>query len=989
MIVLETMIAPPTPLAEAQRLASLARYGVMDTLPEAEYDDITRLAASICAAPIALVSLVEADRQWFKSSCGLSASETPRNISFCGHAVAQEAPLFVIDDAREDERFFDNPLVTGEPYIRFYAGAQLRTPEGHCIGTLCIADREPRSLTAAQEEALLALARSVMRGLESRLTVAELNAANLNLRLLESAVSQTSDAVTIYEVDRTDLVPLGIRFINAAFSQMTGYTVAEILGHNPRTIFDGNYTESTLTAIQRAYRDFTPLRTEAELRRKDGSRVSVEMNLSPVGTDRSSSKALWVAVLRDLSERRSAEQAAAEALKSGGLIEQIPAILSIVDCDLRFTASVGAGLRALNLLPGQIVGTFLQDFYAADPRAGEILDAHRAVLGGKARAFEHATRSRNYRTFLEPHRNATGAIVGVIGIALDVTDHQRDRDALVTTESKLLLAQSTAQLGSWEIDLRSGVAVGSHELYRLYDITPRDGCTSLAALRARQLPQDVTGTAAAIERAKRLKEAYGIDYRIELADGSVRWLQERGIFHYDDSGVATHATGTSLDITDRKIAEERLKRLAHEDTLTGLCNRTRFIEQLAAELTHPRCGGELTYVLFIDIDHFKAVNDTLGHISGDRLLREAAQRLSEATGPTDIVARTGGDEFIILTSGSRQSVTRLLDRTMHAFSEPFVIGAQSLYCTISIGVTRAPDDGSDAEELLRNADTAMYAAKAAGRNAVRFFDAEMHQRVARRLTLENDLRRAIEREEFVLYYQPTFDQHVRMTGVEALIRWQHPTQGLVFPDNFIGIAEETGLIVPIGAWVIRTACAQLAHWSQTYGSDLQMAVNLSGRQLESPDLLDTLINAVAASGLPYSRFTLELTESVIMADVDSAIAMLTQFKALGFRMSVDDFGTGYSSLSSLKQLPIDTLKIDRSFIGNTPEDADDCAIVDAVIALGRSLNLTLLAEGVETSPQLEHLLERGCNEFQGYLLGRPQPAAALAALLGAVVPVVG
>jgi diguanylate cyclase (GGDEF)-like protein len=407
----------------------------------------------------------------------------------------------------------------------------------------------------------------------------------------------------------------------------------------------------------------------------------------------------------------------------------------------------------------------------------------------------------------------------------------------------------------------------------------------------------------------------------------------------------------------------------------------RLQQTLVASARHQRSGA----LLFIDLDNFKALNDTLGHDMGDLLLQQVAEELTSCIRKSDTVARFGGDEFVVMLEGlsanrhhAATQVRRVGDKIHTRFNAPFVIAGHEYVGTASIGVTLFGARQETVEELLKQTDLAMYQAKAAGRNTLRFFDPGMQTALEARAVLEAELRVALRESQFLLFYQPQVDREGRMTGVEALVRWQHPERGLVLPDTFIELAEETGLIRPMGLWVLDTACRQLATWAtrpETAG--LSVAVNVSAREFGEPDFVDQVVRALERAGAEPRRLTLELTESLLLADLSAAIGKITALKAQGVGFSLDDFGTGYSSLSSLKQLPLDQLKIDQSFIKDLGTDPNDAAIVRAILALGRNLGLAVIAEGVETTAQRDLLAADGCQAFQGYLFGRPDSAAAL------------
>jgi diguanylate cyclase (GGDEF)-like protein len=435
------------------------------------------------------------------------------------------------------------------------------------------------------------------------------------------------------------------------------------------------------------------------------------------------------------------------------------------------------------------------------------------------------------------------------------------------------------------------------------------------------------------------------------------------------------------DIAERRRAEERLRVVSTHDSLTALPNRTLLHERLSHALARAQRHGRQLAVLFVDLDRFKTVNDTLGHEAGDRLLQITAQRLYDCLRETDTMARQGGDEFVVLMDEltDREPITRVSQRILDAVGEPFVIDGQELHITASIGISVYPEDG---RTLLRNADIAMYRAKEKGKNNYQFYSTQMDNYSVERLSLESGLRRALEREEFVLHYQPKVNiASGLITGMEALLRWQHPELGWVAPGRFIPIAEENGLIIPIGAWVLKTACIQNRAWQRQGVRRFPVAVNLSPRQFAGETLLDDVKAALDVSGLAPADLELEITESMVMNNPEQAVNLLRQLKELGIRVAIDDFGTGYSSLAYLKRFPIDSVKVDRSFVEDIPDDVDSMAIAQAVIAMAHNLRLKVVAEGVESEAQLGFLRGEGCDEIQGYYFCEARPASEISAIM--------
>jgi diguanylate cyclase (GGDEF)-like protein/PAS domain S-box-containing protein len=445
----------------------------------------------------------------------------------------------------------------------------------------------------------------------------------------------------------------------------------------------------------------------------------------------------------------------------------------------------------------------------------------------------------------------------------------------------------------------------------------------------------------------------------------------------DEAGEITHYISTGKDITERMQVQERLQYLAHHDALTELPNRVLFMDRLTHALTRAQWHERVVAVLFLDLDRFKYINDTFGHNVGDKFLQHMAARLKSCVREGDTVARLGGDEFALLLEdvGQVADIAPVADKLLAALAAPFVLEGREFFVTTSIGISLYPADGVDGQTLLKHADTAMYRAKDLGRNNYQFYSADLSAKAFERLTLETSLRRALERDEFLLYYQPQVDiKSQRLIGVEVLIRWRHPELGVVSPTQFIPLAEETGLIVPIGEWVLRSACTQARAWRAAGLGFGSITVNISGRQFADPALAARIGQVLSDTKLDAGLLELEITESVVMHDPQSAVHTLEQLNAMGVRIAIDDFGTGYSSLAYLKRYPIDTLKVDQSFVRDVTHDPNDASIVQAIIAMARSMQLRVIAEGVETEEQLTFLRTHGCEAVQGYLFSRPVPA---------------
>ncbi len=501
--------------------------------------------------------------------------------------------------------------------------------------------------------------------------------------------------------------------------------------------------------------------------------------------------------------------------------------------------------------------------------------------------------------------------------------------------------------------------------------------TSIREVMALARATDKNPDAAAAAQRKLLTESPTGSVVTTLADGRIISISHRPM---PDGGLVA----TFDDVTEQRRAETRASFLATHDDLTALPNRMVFSQSVSEAVKIGRRYDQQFAVMFVDLDRFKIINDTLGHSAGDALLIEIAKRLTQSVRESDLVSRIGGDEFVILLRkiSNVEQVTRVARKILAAVVKPLTIHGHECRVTASIGISLFPSDAQDEESLTKNADAAMYAVKEEGRNSFLFHSQEIKTQSIERLMLETSLRRALERNELLLYYQPKQDiSRGSISGVEALLRWHHPDLGLLQPSRFIPLAEETGLIVPIGKWVLETACAQSMAWQRQGLPAIRIAVNLSPRQFADPNLLDDIGAALEKSGMPPELLELEITESMMMQNVEHTVQVLTAIKSLGITLAIDDFGTGYSSMSLVKKFPINVLKIDRSFVREITTDSEDKAIADAIIALGRALDLTIVAEGVETVEQEAFLRAHNCDEIQGYLISKPIPADEFAGFL--------
>jgi diguanylate cyclase (GGDEF)-like protein/PAS domain S-box-containing protein len=584
--------------------------------------------------------------------------------------------------------------------------------------------------------------------------------------------------------------------------------------------------------------------------------------------------------------------------------------------------------------------------------------------------------------------DAAGRLTALVGVSWDTTAQHQAEQRLADQEMRLQLALAAGKMGAWEWDLVTGRATWTDTEFRLLGLDPAQTEASGELFLDKVHPDDNAELRERIDLALSGVAEFDTEFRIIRVDGAVRWLAARGVVRRDETGAPRRMTGVNWDITDRKLAEDRIRELAYHDPLTALANRRLLLDRLGVALAQSARRGTRLAVLMLDVDDFKDVNDSLGHPVGDQALREIARRLSERLRSSDTLARLGGDEFAIvqLDLVSADGAATLAQELIEALQHPIGTEDTELHLTATIGIALYPDDAMTADELLRRADLALYRAKQHARGGYSLFELGMDIEIRARKTLENQLRRAIERDEITVAYQPQFDLRTgRVVGVEALARWQHHEQGEIGPAEFIPVAEASGLIGPLGDLVLRTACREARGW-QLAGFAVAVAVNISPVHLRQRDLVATVDQVLAESGLPPHLLELEITESTLLELASADARNLHELTGRGVRLAIDDFGTGYSSLHALRHLPASVLKIDRSFVAGLAHEAETRAVVRAIVTLAHALGRRVVAEGVETEVQHVILRELGCDAGQGFLLGRPRPGDTLASIMGTLPP---
>lgn len=769
--------------------------------------------------------------------------------------------------------------------------------------------------------------------------------------------------------------------MNHAVERVFGYTQEEAARLNVAQIVAPDHLSMVGEKLSRKLHG-SEKETSYELDcvRKDGTRLTLEVS-STVISENGAPVAIQ-GIARDVTERKSAEEAIRESEnRYRDLFENANDLIYTHDLSGNFTSLNRAGERITGYTRDEALTMNITQVVAP----GSLADARRMtakkIAADVSTTYDIDILSKDGRLVsLELSTRLIyqkGKAAAVQGIGRDITERRRQDEALKSSELRY------RQLGEgifhqvWTAE-PDGTIDYINKRTLEYFAREKEQLTSEEWLKMVH-PDDLEECRRRWAHSTKTGEIYEVEFRLRRHDGVYRWHKACATCGRDRDGRVTKWFGTNTDIDDQKQSEEKLNYFARHDTLTDLPNRAEFMNHLRTAIDRAGSNRAAKFaVLFLDLDRFKVINDSLGHLVGDELLKQIGERLQKNIRPGDVVARLGGDEFTILLNrtGDVDEVIQVAERVQRNLSQAFDIDGVEVFTSASIGIILSDDIARQPEDFLRDADAAMYRAKEAGKARYEIFDREMHARNLNQLELETDLRRAVDRNEFELYYQPIVDLR---TGTakefEALIRWNHPRYGLVGPNEFIGAAEESGMIVRIGNWIIREACRQLAEWQRLSPEPLSVSVNLSAKQLMHPSLLEHVGGVLRETGLETKQLKIEVTESTVMEHRDRSMSVLNQLSDLGVSLSTDDFGTGYSSLSYLQQFPFERLKIDRSFIDRMCESEKSAAIVKTILMLGENLGIEAVAEGIETERQLESLLNFGCRLGQGYLFARPMKTA--------------
>ena len=807
--------------------------------------------------------------------------------------------------------------------------------------------------------------------------IAVRKAAEDRLSVQAATLEAAANSIIITDRDGT------IQWVNPAFTRVTGYTSEEALGKTPRIPKSGKDAASLYENLRKTIFSGNVWQGEITNRRKDGSLYVEETTITPVrSADGKISNFIGIKV--DVTERKRAHEALVESENRyrslfENMLEGFAHCRMLFDdhghpIDFTYLAvnSAFGKLTGLENVVGKRVTEVIPGIKESQPELFEIYG--RVALTGKPEKFEIKLNALGIWFSISAYGAGNGYFIATFD---NVTERKRAELALREAEEQYRTIFEENSIGICYYSTADGRYLNVNPAFaRIFGY---DSPEEMLA-RVSDASQLYVDPSRRLEFGRQLREqgeCENREFQVYRKDGSKIWLRGRARAVHSADGSVLYYVGAVEDITEHKLLEEQVRYQAYYDTLTGLPNRSLLQDRLAQAMASARRRREKVALLFLDLDRFKTINDSLGHSVGDLLLKEVAERLSKWAREQDTVARLGGDEFVVVLTAVKDIAGAAVaaDRLMKAMRTEFTVQGHLLGASCSLGISVFPDHGSDGEALIKNADVAMYCAKENGRNNFQFFTQEMNSRAVERLTLESSLRLAIERKELFLEYQPQVDLATgKITGAEALLRWRHPELGLVPPNKFIPIAENSGLIIPIGEWVLRTACAQARQWQDEGLPALPVAVNVSAIQFRQESFLQVIGKVLHETGLPPQYLELELTEGLLLSNADVMLSVLQKLRESGVKLSIDDFGTGYSSLSYLRHFPVYKLKIDRSFVQAMTVDSDDTAITATIISMAKSLNLKVIAEGVETEQQMLFLRTHNCDEVQGYYFSKPLAA---------------
>ncbi|MCK2055318.1 EAL domain-containing protein [Methylobacterium sp. 37f] len=979
---------------------------MLDTPAEKHFDAVCRTAQALFSVPIAVIALMDEDRHWFKARLGTEVDQLPRDVAFCNHTISSDNVL-VIQDTLDDPRFSENSLVTGAICHRFYAGAPLILHPGIRIGTICLMDTQPRSFSPDQVRQLEDLADIVVAHL--RLHEAR-NQISQDLEVVRSAQTKLREAadyqLLVEQVGGIGYWRYDLQSRKAAWSpsmrRLAGYDIVDdkiplddvlkFLHPNDRSDL---LAGASINVASELLAPIAPFDRQRRLVRADGE-VRTVISRGLPQHDESGAVVALLGVCVDITDLVRSEDRLRDVSNLLRLtLENMDQGILMVGADNR--------IRIHNQKARALLG--LSEDLLHEGARFDVLRQHQIDTGEYDKADAELQQwlksdGRETEAITYERERPNGIVIevrstplstgGLVRTFTDITERKQREAALRVAEAEYQSLFQNAVVGVYRANLDGTIVRANQALASLHGYA--DAGIAIAS-------QDDFTHDWYVDRNRHqgfmrviLEQGRIDDFVSEVtsqATGGTIWLSETAWLVRDAQGSPLYFEGTVADATARKRAEAQIEHMALHDALTDLPNRRQFQERLSQELATAQRQGSHIAVLCCDLDRFKTVNDTFGHPAGDTLLRTLADRMRRSLRQGDTVARLGGDEFAIILLGrsNPHGVSAAARRLVQIIGQPVDVGGHLTSVGVSVGIAIGPDDGDQADSLFKNADIALYRAKEAGRQTCCFYEAGMDMAVTSRNLLEIDMRDAVRAGSFLLHYQPVIDlENDTLRGFEALLRWPHPVRGLVSPVDFIPLAEETGLIVEIGAWALLEACREAASWP----GDLRVGVNVSAVQFQEADFEQHVLQALTNSGLAPGRLELEITESVLVKNAESVIACLHRLRKMGVRLAIDDFGTGYSSLSYLCQFPFDKIKIDQSFIQESCASTSG-AIVRAVVGLGKQLGATITAEGVETQAQLDWVRSEGCCEVQGYIFGKPlspQPTREIIGQNGGVISLI-
>ncbi|MEP0872054.1 EAL domain-containing protein [Trichocoleus desertorum AS-A10] len=922
--------------------------------------------------------LLQAGIGWQSGLVGTALVGTQAH-SQVGSALLTQNPVLV-EDLQVDTQFSGPPLLHNH---RVVSGISLPIlGPTQAFGVLSCYTTERRTFTPDDVHFLQAIANVLATALAR-------HESEARLHLMERAIAASSNGIILTDASQSDNP---IIYVNPAFEAMTGYQAEEAIGQNCRFLQGVNRDAPALEQLRSAIQAQQECQVTLQNYRKDGTPFWNELYVAPV-FDAEGYLTHFVGIQTDITERRQAEVALRQQEEQyRRIVETATEGIWMLDQNSQTSYVNQQTATMLGYSIEEMLGQPLFAFMDEEGQALAKLYLERRQQGiPEMHDFKFCRKDGTaVWTMLStaPMFDEQSNYIGALGMLTDVTARRQAEAAFREGEQRLNGILRSLEDVVWSIS-----ATSQETLYlnpaaeRIYHRTVTEFFDHPNLWSEVVHPDDLKRVRTAT-LALRKKKKLELEYRILQPDGSVRWLYERRRVIRDATGQVVRIDGIATDITERKWMEAQLVHDAYHDALTGLPNRVLFMDRLKQAIARTKRRSNYAFaVLFLDLDRFKVINDSLGHLVGDQLLVAIAQRLAGCLDPAQTIARLGGDEFTILLDpiAAPNDAATVAEQIHQALQLPFNLDGYEVFTTVSIGIALSATGYNQPEDVLRDADAALYQAKEQGKARFAIFDTAMHNQAMSLLQLEMALRWALERQELRVFYQPLVSLTTgRIVGFEALVRWLHPEQGLISPTEFIAIAEETGLIVPIGQWVLTESCRQLRQWQTQFltASTLTISVNLSSRQFSQPNLVEQVAQVLRETGLSPHHLKLEITESGIMNNTESA-ALLRQLRALQVQLCIDDFGTGYSSLSRLRQFPIHTLKIDRSFVSTMREAVQDAEVVQAIITLAHNLGMNVVAEGIETAEQLAHLRRLHCEQGQGYFFSKPLNSQAATALLAA------